>query len=215
MGYKYFLFASFIVCCFCSCSQSYYYGINSYGKLTLSNNNKYYLDYFDNDQDTGSYSIIGDTLFLKTNSVPVKFSKIHPDSLIQPNGFDIPIKVYQSGCLILDTVATFDTLQDCVFIDLALQEGYLLSFQFLHCIYSIVLDNDISGKYWFKLDMDFKRKLYFSNYPLLIRDRYLLPFDREANEYYKRINSFEFLPMKKGTKNTKYKTYLSGFGKIH
>jgi len=208
-----------------SCSLNYY-SVSGYGKLTFLNTKDFYFDFFDIGNDTGTYKVVGDTVFLTSSHQPVEYysNEIKPmlDTLIL---FDLEMRIYASneflfkdnkfipqyGNLLKDTIVKMDTLNRIHFDEFFLNSGQLICFYFLG-EYKYIVPQDTVIKGFLKLNIDLGKRAYFKNYPLLMQDGYLLPFNEEANEFFRRINGFDFLPMKKSKKNKKYNTYLSGFG---
>lgn len=210
------------------CSQNYYC-VNGYGKIFFLKNGTFYFDYFDVGNDTGTYVIKGDTILLNSSTQPVEFFTCNIEKL-QDTSYLLDVRLrkyakkgfrlengkfnYYDGELLKDTIVKIDS-EDKIYVrNMSLFEGSLITFDLFGGYRHVILKDTLFTGY-FKIDVNLRKKVYFENYPLLIRDGYLLPFNEEANEYFKKINGFEFLPMKKGKKNQKYKTYLSGFGEIN
>jgi hypothetical protein len=192
--------------------SQHYYGVDGFGMLTLSKKGEFKLNLFDSGPDSGIYKITGDTLVLNSLLNPIEFININSDSIIQLSGFEIPFRVYDEQCMVLDTLSYFDTINERVFIDVDLRKGSLLSFQFLGMFYRGILKEELLGRYWVNLDFSLNRKVYFSDYQLLMLKGVLVPFRELDNDVFDKINGFDFMPMKSGKKGGDYKTYLSGMG---
>ncbi len=207
-----------LVFCFNACSQEYY-SVSNFGKLKLySEDSLFSFHYWNCGIDSGTYSVKNDTVFLNSIIPVVTILKINE---YQENNyyFDFVswIEIYDSGgCLIRKATSKIDTINNEVKINnIEFKKGYVLNFSIFGMPRKLIWHTDTINSCYFEMDQRHGRRIYFDNYPLLMQDNYLLPFDEEANEYFRTINGFEFLPMKKGNKNKKYKTYLSGFGEIH
>lgn len=207
-----------------------YYCVNGYGKISLLNDGEFYFDYFDVGNDTGSYIIKGDTLFLTSSIQPVEFFACDNKYFTDTSSLlDIGVKVYAKngfvlkdnkfilhhGELLKDINLKIDTSAKIFVEKMLFSEGQLISFDFFGGYRFLVPEDTVLTGYFYIDVYAEGRRVYFRNYPLLIIDDFLLPFERNANEYFRKINGFEFLPMKKGKENQKYKTYMSGFGSVY
>jgi len=212
-----FLFLFCLMFCISACSQEYY-SVNNFGKLTLHNDSSFCFHYWDCGVDSGFYKIKEDTFFFTSNIPAVKFMRIndYKESNYHFN-FVSWVEIFDSnGCFKKKKLSKIDTLKNDVKIDsIEFEKGQVLNFSIFGMSRKLLWNTDTIHSCYFEIDLRYGRRIYFENYPLLIRDDYLLPFDEEANEYFRKINGFEFLPMKKGKKNQKYKTYMSGFGPIY
>lgn len=209
-----YIYAVAIICFSNYCNAQNYYGVDGFGKLTLTKDNKYHLHYFDTGLEEGSFRIYGDTLYLKSDYLPIQLVEMPLDSFYEPKGYNIPFKVYNEDCLILDTIAIYDTINNMAFIDVSIEKGLVLAFEMIPFTYKIMLDTSIKGSQWVRLAKGLNRKIFFDNFPLLIFKDCLIPIDSSKKTVFRRINNLDISPMCKGRRNKKYKVYLSGFSSL-
>ena len=201
---------------FSSCLKNYY-GVNGFGKFSFVDSNRFYYDYYDLGNDTGYYQMRGDTIFLTSSIQSVEFHQCNSNNLTDTsNSLDIRLRIFEKNEeSFKDTILKMNQLNRIYINNQFFYSGQLLSFNFFVENRFLVRKNLVFNGY-FEIDsiIGSGKCIYFQNYPLLIKDGYLLPFDKDANTYFKKINDSEFLPMKKGRKDKKYKTNYSGFGHI-
>lgn len=197
-----------------------FYGINGFGKLTLQEDYVFYFHYFDCGIDSGLYNIKGDTLFLNSFYKPVQISQINKfdEGTFYFNtncSYAISCEEEDGSCCDTFPVQTWNIAASVFRMDSTFfNKDDMVDFWGLSRLYRrIIWPSDTIKSAYIQVDTAFGRRVYFENYPLLIRDGYLLPF--KSNNYFRRINKFIFLPMKRGKKDLKYEVYLSGFGKIY
>lgn len=207
----------YIIFCLDVYSQEYY-SVNNFGKLTLNFDSSFCIHYWDCCIDSGVYKIKGDTVFLNSTIPVSKISRINKyQERIYYFNFVSWVEIFDlNGCLKEKLISIVDTIRKEIKINgVKFEKGQLLNFSILGMPRKMIWNTDTIHSCYIEIDQRIGRRIYFENYPLLMRDKYLLPFDEDANEYFRKINGFEFLPMIKGTKKQKYKTYLSGSGEIH
>lgn len=198
------------------CKAQNYVGSNGFGKLSILKNKTFVFYYWDCAIDSGTYTINGDTLRLYSAVPPVRIKKVNE---FKPYSyyfnFVSSLNIYNSDCLLNQFKSNIDTVSMEVSIsDVHFKKGNLIEFSFLGIPRNIIWQEQelyIKSCY-FELDLRHGKRVYFNDYPLLIRGATLLPFDESMNVNFKLVNGFEFLPMLKGKS---FKTRLSGYGEIH
>jgi hypothetical protein len=210
----YRLFILFIISVHTSVAQSYYC-VDGLGKLTLYENGKFYFDYFDVVGDTGTYKICGDTLFLTSSKEPIEITKINED-FKKSKGHKCTFWQYDwKNELIKKGEEIYDTIQEGIIYDKKeYMQNDLICFKTINT-YCIIWPSDTINSCVLKLDFSVLRTLYFDNYPLLMKDGYLLPIDTYSIDKFFKINRTILIPLKVGDENQEYDVYYSGFGEIH
>jgi len=156
----------------------------------------------------------------------VRFFEDTTKSIDDSSYINIRLRIYErdgilynnspkKGELVRDTIVKMDINFRVYVENLFISYGQLLSFNFLGENRFFVKKDTLCNGY-FEIDvLPIGKRACFQDYPLLMKNGYLLPFDERANTRFKKINDYEFLPMKKGTRNQKYKTHYSGVGIVH
>ena len=187
-----------------------YYGVNGFGCLILYKDNIFTYDINNCKTDTGTYIIKGDTLLLTTPYKPV-FIEDGKDSFSSSTFLFENLILYDDfGGMALkerkkvkyDTILNKFIINNCNFtfgqnIEINL-EGYIIRFKWdkkyaQNCLIDIV---DV-----------FKVHNYMNEFPLLIKDGFLLPFDDSENDYYYFLNGRIFNPMLLSEQQKKYRKY--------
>ncbi len=199
----------FLIVLLSSCNSNIYYGISGYGKLNFYNEKEFSLDYFDTGEDTGTYLIKKDTVFLssKRQSCEIKFNTNYNRETIPIIGF-----IYsEDGCLKKEIILQVDIDTDEVILrNLELKFNEIIEFAYLDAnIFRYVAKTDELINGVVNLDIGENRKLYFNNFILIKRGKFLIPIDA-SNSLFEKINNDRVMVFEKGNKNKPYKKYYSG-----
>lgn len=200
-----------------------YIGFDNFGCLRLDSNNLFSFHYFDCGIDSGRYERRGDTIIL--NSL-IPLIQIYPtdcignDSILDENLiYFCPLHVYDSENEIVDTIKVWiDTLNNSkLYMNSAnIKKGQLVELYLLKKeIFRIFWPSDTIKCCNLDFNPIIRRRIFFENFPLIIKKKKLIPIDEAQNKRFYSINGFDFPIMKfrKGKKN--YKLYVSGYGPIH
>ncbi len=199
------------------CSQEEYYPIDGYGKLTLFDNGRFYYDFFDaNQKDTGSYIVKYDTLYL-TSGYPNNIIIIPSDKPLDTLNCmgwkflgkreDADNKFLEEVVFSWDTVVKAFVVNNCTF-----KKGDIISAGY-YLINKYMWETDTIKYCYIKDCAPFSGggALFLNNYPLLMRNKSLKPFNSIENEKYELINRYKPVKMKKKNKLHKYKVRESGY----
>lgn len=199
-------------------AQTYYYGIDNFGKLILHSDDTFSYKYFDCCTDSGTYIMNKDTLILNSLQQAITLSNIneYEDSVFYINDYcsHITLTKMEDECNIINLAVKHslkrnicDTLYNASFK----RNDWVQFVNFLYPNRAILWTSDTIRSATLNIYPKEGRRLYFDNYPMLIRDQYLMPFDLLANRHFYLHNNINLVPLEKGDENEEFLIYISGF----
>ena len=192
-------------------AQTFYFGINGLGKLTLNDNGVFYLQLKRCTVDTGSYYFKGDTLHLNTNYEPVKV-KYFKDTIglgtVKMDSLTVIVYDEFDGSRALSIKKYPYNPSEAI---LYINDAHIKDGQWIKVISGF---GDLAFR-WdggefnnAKVELDlFSEHLWLSDFRLLCLDNYLFPFISGDNRRFYIVNRLFFYSFKKGLKNRKFELY--------
>ncbi len=190
-----------------------YIGSKGVGSLYLSENNKFYLRYYNCGIDSGEYEKVHDKIILNSTIKPLKITKVECEELK-----DSVIYFSSKTVLIYDSLGKFKKIIDCklesigdsIFTHVnsnSFKKGDIIEFPGWNCARRIIWDNlNYEKCILITLDEREGQKIYFNNFILKVNKNKLTPVKSKQVDDFKNINKFYLSIFYKKSKIKNFKT---------
>lgn len=206
-------------------SQEYYYGMNGFGRLTLNKNKTFYFEYVENRVDSGIYIRKLDTIILISHgkySAQIPFDSFNLMKKNTIKGFYILYEyddeTYEKTKQKLNLMKT-DIYADSVLTLLCLtksmrikKNSFINVYSSIGTLYSVIKndfdwDSDSILINFTYNNLFFSDQTYFEHVRFIEKENLLLPATIRDYITYLNMNKDIIYPLKKGSKNQKFKKH--------